>query len=227
MSSELIQSTANTEIPDLMGQAKPDVEDFNSMVRPGYMGRVQLCGSSSSMVTEQKMQVGMYAYIRSKDDFVDFGKEFNCIPFAYRFAAMRFDPEKTIVNHDSKSDEFKEIRAESVIKDSKCAYGVQFLIWLPALKEFATFFCGSKSARPEARKIEALRNKASTFRAKLVSNVSYKWWVPTAFPCSAELTLPNMEVAAEVVAKFMAEKSSVQEEEAPASATPAEGERPR
>ncbi len=168
-------------------------EMFDQLVRSSFMPRISLCGGMSGLVIEGKMHVGKYAFIRGQDDFVDFGDTFNCVPFAYRLAAAKFIPGELEMYYDPLSDDFKRIVIESEEPNSKRAYGPQFLIWVPQMKEFATFLFGSKSARPEGRKLNALINKGATFKAKLVSNTENKWHVPVVLPCSIGLELPSAE----------------------------------
>lgn len=186
-------------------------EDFDAMVRPSFLPRIQLCGGNSDIVKEGKIPVGHYALIRNADDFVDLGLEIVVVPLTYRFAAMRFGGEKVEQFFNPKSDDFKAVQAESEEKDSQCAYGPQFLVWIPSVKEFATWLLGSKSARPEARKVKVLMMRPAMLRGKLVANDRYKWHVPQSFPHTSQVEMPNPTTAASMVDKFIKEESGVVE----------------
>ncbi len=216
-------ATDLTVMPDLTGAQHASQEMFDVLVRSNFMPRVQLCGGSSDIVKEAKIAIGRFALVRGKDDFVDFGQECNLVPLSWRFAAMRF-ADKTEVFYDPKSDEFKAVQAETGVKDSRCAYGPQFLVWVPQTKEFATYFFGSTSARPEGRKMLQLLNKPVTMKAKLVSTPQNKWHVPVCLACSAQVEMPPIESAIAIAAQFNNPgKSETVEESAPAPAGSAPG----
>jgi len=194
--------SALATLPDFGVAQFAEKDQFDAMVRSSFLARISLCGGSSDLVKEGRMHVGRYAIVRNKDDFVDLGPEFNCIPLIYRFTAMRFEPGKVEAYYDPNSEEFKAIQAESGEENSRCGYGPEFLLWLPIAKECVTYFFGSTSARPEARKVDALCRKYATFKAKLVSNTKNKWHVPVVVPCSIELDLPKVEAITPIVEKF-------------------------
>lgn len=216
-------------LPDMSGANHASMDTFDQLVRGSFLPRVQLCGGSSDIVKEGKINVGRFAFVRGKDDFVDFGPEVNLIPLSWRFAAMRFG-EKVKVVHDPESEEFKAIVADSGTPDSGCSYGPQFLVWVPQVKDFATYFFGSASARPEARKMQQLMNQAVTIKNKLVSNAKNKWHVPIVLRCSTQLELPPVNTATTTAQRFNAlEDSHSSEPETPAEPAPvaAGGERVR
>lgn len=202
----LVMTEAGTglaSLPDFQGNEHASMDAFNELVQSSFLPRVQLCSGSSGVVTEGLAVVGNYAFVRGEKDCIDLGKEVNIIPLCWRFAAMHFG-EKMEIAYDPKSAQFKKIQAiaNSGEQDNRAAYGPQFLIWVPHLKEFATFFFGSKSARPEARKMEAQRSKATTMKAKLVTTPKNKWHVPVIIPCTSQLEIPSPEAIAPIVESF-------------------------
>lgn len=223
----MLQPGQAASLPNLMGDQSTAI--FDQMVKSAFMGRVQLCGGSSALAIEGKIAIGKFAFVRRKDDFIDFGDTFNCVPLSWRFAALRFGAETTEAYYDPNSDEFKQIQIDSEESDSKCAYGPQFLIWVPQIKEFATYLFGSKSARPEARKLNPMLNKGATFRGKLVASGGNKWHVPIVLPCSTPLELPLEAIAISTAEKFnKPPKAEFAESESQASTPPGgEGARAR
>lgn len=196
MSENMIQ-----ELPNLVG--KEDQNNLMEMCKPGFMARVQLCGGSSGMVKDEKVPIGQFAFIRSKDDFIVLGKEFLCIPLSWRSVAMRFGDETVESVYDKNSPEFKQIQIDSEGADSGCAYGPQFLIWVPAVKDYATFLLGSKSARPEGRKAHAQLNKPTMFKSALIEAGGYKWHAPKVMPYTGEINpRPDVETAIKTAEMF-------------------------
>lgn len=210
--------TGLSVLPDLSGAEFATKEAFDQLVRSNFMPRIQLCGGSSDIVKEGKVQIGRFALVRSKEDFLELGLECSLLPISWRFAAMRF-ADKTEVFYDPNSQDFKNVQAETQVKDSRCAYGPQFLVWFPPTKEFATYFFGSTSARPEGRKMHQQLNKPTTMKSKLVSTPQNKWHVPVVLPCSTPLELPPLELATTTAYQFNhPPKSEIEESKAPAGA---------
>lgn len=110
-------------------------------------------------------------------------------------------------------------------------FGPSFLIYERSTGQFLEFFCGTKSARAEARKIypycpvsqddiDAAARRGEdvsgmvphgpipvTLKSKLVERGSYSWHVPVALKCSSPFTkLPLAEVIYKEIAKFLAVK---------------------
>jgi hypothetical protein len=81
-------------------------------------------------------------------------------------------------------------------------YGPEFLLYIPSVEDFATFFCGSKSARREAPNIKKLMTKPATFKSKKISNKRYTWFGPCVTTCSTPFAPPSLEELQEKVNKF-------------------------
>lgn len=211
MSEELVQGNGQSQLPSLVGADHASSEAFDSMVRQSFLARVNLMAGVSGLVAEGKMNVGKYALIRSKEDFVDLGGEFVCLPLSYRFCAMRFqkgdgsEDDKFQVFYNPESDGFKQIRVDSETPNSGCSYGPQFLLWLPRQKEFVSYLFGSKSSRGEARKMNQLllpTARPVTMKTKLVQYGGKKWHVPVVLPYSGEIEYPDADKAVEEAEKF-------------------------
>lgn len=190
-------------------------ENFELMVRPGFLPRVQVCGGNSKLCQTQKIAVGKLALVRTKEDFVDLGDSVNMIPLTYRFAALDMSDIESVKSYfDPNSAEYKDVQARSEEPDSGCCYGPQFLIWVPTLKEFATFLFGAKSTRPEARKMKARLNQGVTMKSRLITTPQYAWHVPSILPWTSAtaVDVPKAEVIAPIAKIFAEEKSSTEDE---------------
>ena len=62
--------------------------------------------------------------------------------------------------------------------------GPEFLVWIPSEECFATFFCGSKTLKKEARKFGTRLMKACTLKSKLIVQEPYRWHGPVTTDCS-------------------------------------------
>lgn len=182
-----------------------DDTTFEALVRSAFLPRVQLCGGNNDFAKEGKIGVGRFAFIRNKDDFVDLTNEFQFFALGYRFAAMKFAAGNVEQYFNPNSDDFKRIQAESEEKDSKCAYGPQFLLWVPAVHDFATFLFGSKSSRPEGRNMRRCMdaNMAGILKSRLVSSQDYKWHVPAIIPYSGAIDPFDVAAAKPLAERFL------------------------
>jgi hypothetical protein len=72
-------------------------------------------------------------------------------------------------------------------------YGPEFLCYIPSMKEFATFFMGSKSSRNESPNMKALIGKGATLRSQKLSNSKYSWQSPQVVPCNTPFEIPAIE----------------------------------
>lgn len=210
MSNELTknESSALAAIPDFGVAAYSKADDFSEIARPGFLPRLAIINGMSKMAS--KILPGSIALIRSEDDFVDFGKECHLIPLLFRFAAMRFDPEFEAF-YDKSLPEFQKIVEDSQQPNSGCSYGPQFLVYVPATKELATFMFGSTSARPESHKMNARLRQPSKLKSKPVTSGNNSWHVPVVLPSDTvggELIDFTAKSVEDVVEKFKSERSS-------------------
>jgi hypothetical protein len=199
MSSDL--TNQNNGFPSLMNPNASD-EVFDKLVRSAFLPSIRIAQGNNEMVLEGKLNPGEIAVIRNKDDFVRCGKELILVPLSMRYAAMRFDPGAVKSYFDHESAEFKQVQVDSEETNSRCAYGPQFLVWIPEQREFAHFLFGSKSSRPEARRMKQVINRPATLKARLVKNDKNSWFVPVITPYSGETSMPPTEEATEVADKF-------------------------
>jgi hypothetical protein len=160
-----------------------------------FLPRIQVFGSTSEAVKEEKIGQGRLGLVRSKDDIEDLGKELDCIPLSYRLKAMQISGDEVISVYDHTSDEFKRIQGESEQPNSGAMYGVEFLLYLPQQGEYVTFFLNSKSSRREAKPMRGLIGKGATVEVVLIKTKRYSWHAPKVKACStpfqAQLPIPD------------------------------------
>jgi hypothetical protein len=204
MSNEVATtSSGGGLIPGLAGLAPSKYADDKVFVEiasaSSFLPYLMLCGATTNLAKEGKIGIAHYALVHSKDKFDDLTKELVALVLSWRPKALDVSNRESIVSvYDISAPEFKRIhaKAESGESDTGCMYGPEFLVWLPSLKMFGTFFMSSKSARREAPTMKALIGKAAKIRSQLVATPKHKWHAPVinlytgaieAFPAEAEV----------------------------------------
>lgn len=169
----------------------------------GFLPRVMLMNSSSNAVKEGLINQGHYALVQGKDNR-DLTKEVIVKPVTWRPRAMEINDNEIISAFNPKSAEFKRIQEKSDESDSGCMFGPEFLVWVPSVKVFATFFMASKTARrvaPEMREI-LNRNAAATLKSTLIKGKKYSWFGPVVTICSQPIEPFDPEELRELAEKF-------------------------
>jgi hypothetical protein len=182
---------------------KFDDESFLAATKAGdYLPRLQLMTSTSDKCKAGDFPVNHYAIVRDQN-YSDLGETVDVLVVTWRPKALEID-EELISVFDPEHEEFKRISEKSFEKDSGCMFGPEFLVWIPVIKEFATFFMGSKSARREAPNVKARLQKAATLKSRLVDppRSRYKWQTPVVTQCSTPIDLPDHEELTKQVDKF-------------------------
>lgn len=207
-------------------------QDFAAIAKSSdFLPRLQLY-TKGKAVNRKLVGPGNYGVPISEDEVMDLGDVIDILPLAKRPKAIDMsDTENIISVYDVHDPEFDRISQMAEQKESHCMFGPSFLVFERSTGQFLEFFCGTKSARAEARKIypycpltqgdidAAARagNDVSglvphgpipvTLKSKLVERGSYSWHVPVALKCSTPFTkLPPTEVICKEIAKFLAVK---------------------
>jgi hypothetical protein len=220
MSEEIVKAFAGVEIPAVK-YADEEMLDKVITSTP-FLPRVQLFSSGNDLVKEGKFPIGSYGLVRTKDQVENLSNQFDCLPILWRFKALRMPiGENPISYFNPKSPEFKKVQVDSGIQNSRCTFGIEFLIWIPTTKCFATMFFGSKTARRESPNMKNLwkANKAATCKIQLIKNTSYSWHGPVIVPCSTPFELPDSVELQEQMNIFANPKESEIEEAIPGETT--------
>lgn len=206
-------------IPKSAAMAQQDDAIFDAVAKAGdWLPRLQLIGANSGLAQEGKVPVGSYALIMSKDNATNLGNAVDMFVLAWRARASDLGGEQVVSVFDINDPVFKEIQAKSAEKDSGCMFGPEFLIWIPSVQKFATYFMGSATGRVAAPKVRAFMSKGCTLKSALISKGKYKWHGPVVTPCSAPGAAPSAEKLETEVDKFLnPPKTSVEAADAPTS----------
>lgn len=172
-----------------------------------YLPRLKLCGAQAGECQRGIVGIGHYALIKSRQDIEDVGNDLNVIIIAGRAKAVQlgdpiiqsFDPECTL---------FKDIQEESTRKDSEAMYGPEFLVYIPDLKVYATFFMCNPTGRIVAPDLSVRMGNGANLTSILIENKKFKWHGPVIKDCGEPLDVPDSEKMSEVATKFLNEKDS-------------------
>jgi len=170
-----------------------------------YLPRLQMFGGNSGQVKEGKIGMAHYGLVSGKDSLQDLGKEVDCLPIVWRPKAMDISGESIITVFDHTDAEFKRIQERSEIKDSGCMFGPEFLLWIPAVKKFATLYMANKTARREAPAIRDRlhpERKPTTLAVQFIKTTKYSWHGIVCKPCSTPFDMPLDEAIDEEAERF-------------------------
>lgn len=191
--NELIVPQQSTEL----AEAFDDVVESTSFFR-----RVQLFGSKSAAVTEDKILKRHFG-IPDGEDIIDLGESLQAIPLAYLPKAMYWDGEDMEVSYDPKSEKFRKFKEEAGVKDSGCMYGIDFLLWVVEAEEFLSFYLATKTNRKLAPDFRAQLGQRVTLGSRVIKTKQYTWEAPTIQPCPTPFEkMPDQEVVTSKIADF-------------------------
>lgn len=204
---------------DLAGLQKYTDKTFDGVAAATkFLPRLQLFGSNSGEVKEGKILMGHFGVVTMKGQpIIDLTDTVDVLVVVWRPKALDMSEETVISCFDVSNDLFREIAAKSDDSDSGCMFGPEFLVWIPSIEKFATFFCGSKTARRESVNIKTLCGRAATFKSHLIKKGKFAWHGPRAFECNTPFTSPPHEELMERVDEFNNPPNKIEEKVEPVS----------
>ena len=232
MSKKSSESGATALVPVDFVEQLPSTQvgsdaDFDSIAKSSdFLPRLQLF-TKGKAVNRKLVGPGNYGIPVTDDEVTDLGDEIDILPLARRPKAIDLkDTENIVAVYDVADPEFKRIQAQSAEKESGCMYGPSFLVFERSTEQFLEFFCGTKSARTEAKRIfpylplsqamidanPALAEtsakphnaKPVTMKSRLVEKGQWSWHVPVAVKCSTPFTsLPSAEMIVKEIVNFL------------------------
>lgn len=164
-------------------------DDFDALqAASAYLPRVQLMTSNSDKCKAGEFPVNNWALVRGQE-YQDLGSEIDVLVCSWRPMALEIG-DAVVTSYDRSSDTFQSIQERADESDSGCMWGYQFLLWVPSVGTFATFFCGSKSARREAPAVKARMDGPATLKSRKIEKGKYTWFAPTCHDCSTPFDMP-------------------------------------
>ncbi len=163
---------------------------FDSMTKGGWLPRLQLMTANAEKCKKNEFPLNHYALVDGQT-FNDLGETVDVLLLGWRPKALEIDDEILTV-YNPEDAEFQRIQGRAdTEKDSGCMWGFEFLVWIGGIRGFATFFCGSKSARKEAKNIKGMMSKAVTLRSHFIETKKYSWQACQAVLCSTPMDMPS------------------------------------
>lgn len=217
--TQLIQVDKNEAIinPELLGELSKGGMSF--------LPRIQVVQPTSGVATEEDsdVRVGDIVFIKGKEKPIKLGKTMITIPITSRPKAINYNNEPPLAYYTPTLPAFKETlrRAlEGGPENQGFSGGYEVLMWVPEVKDFATFHLGSKTLRPLITDYNALLGTAAKSTTKVIKGKN-TFAVVNVSTSNEPVELPSDEQLALAKEQFMNLKDSsieqVAESEAPDS----------
>jgi len=197
--------------PSALGAIKKyDDEDFEDVAAGAdFLPRLQLMSSNATLVKEGKWdKINSYASVQG-DTLTDLGKDVDVLAITWRPTALRIADDGIVTSHDAKSDLFQSIKSDSDSGEDGNMAGPEFLLYIPQIKKFVTFFMSSKSAAREAPQLRARLvdpegdiDGRATITSKTIKTTKYTWQAPLIRDCVSPLEGPSKGDFAKAIDKF-------------------------
>lgn len=217
--------------PDTMKNLQQNDAAFAGLSTSGFLARLQLMGSSSKQCKQGLFPIGEWAMV-SGQTFTQIGKEVDCLIITWRPKALDTaagDKHDEVLNcYDFKSAEFQDIATRAQIKDSGCMAGPEYLLWVPKLNAFLTYFMSNKSGQQEAPNVKNRIGKDATLKITFVPSKKYGGWhAPICVDCATPLPRPLQAVLDIEIKKFLNPPAMETEVATPTDTATAGTDRPR
>ncbi len=184
-----------------LGLDKYTDEDFDAAQSSAqYLPRLQLMTSNAGVCKAGEFPTNHYALVADQNH-TDLGKSVDLLVVTWRPKALETG-NQVISAYQPSSEEFQRIQSKSFEANSGCMFGPEFLVWVPQLKRFSTFFMGTKSSRREAPNVKARLKKFATLSSKKIETPKFTWFAPSCTACTTPLEMPERDALLEAVEQF-------------------------
>jgi hypothetical protein len=190
--------------------SKYDDKTFGMVASTGdYLPYLFLGTSNAEDVKAAKLGLTHYA-AKKGEELTDLGKSPSLWVLAWRPKAMDMTGDVPLSYFDPNSEIFNKIKTESFGQNSRKMFGPEYLCWVPGFG-FCAFFMGSKTARNEAKNVQAALPEPKsgknaqpvTLTSKFIKTESYSWHGPVCNLCTQEIPIPDPAEVAEQLQKFL------------------------
>jgi len=166
-----------------------------------FLPQLRVYGADTNIVKEGKFPLGHLGLYHSSEKIVDLTKVCDVLNFAARPRATIL-ADTPVSYYDFASKEFATILAKAKQGKRGNLAGLEYLIWIPSVKEFALFLMGNKSLRRESAIMKSFIGEAATLTCELLRNTEFTWHSAKCSPCSTPHALPDPELMAKTIAEF-------------------------
>jgi hypothetical protein len=175
-----------------------------------YLPRLQLQTSNSKDCKSGEFPTNHYAIVRDQS-LTDIGTTVDVLVIQSRMQALDFSDDENVISiHDpglvdgEMTGEFAEIVERSSQSDSKCMWGIQFLVYVPVASTFATVLFGTKTSRRDAPAMLSRVGQAATLGAKKIPNKKFgDYYSMSVLTCSESLQAPDAASVERETEKFL------------------------
>jgi hypothetical protein len=210
MSEELAETNQGGGF--VVPQNKHDETAMSAVSAGGkFLPRLQLMTSRSEQCEINGFPTNHFAVVES-NDYQDIGESVDILIISWRPKALDTKAEDGVIScYDPKfvdgkpTGVFAEIQKKSEGKDSGCMYGPEYLVFIPSLDLFATFFCGSKTLRYEVPQFKKRIGGAATLRPHMIhiKKGDRKYFSTKVYDCTTPLDVPEQTRITEEAEKFL------------------------
>ena len=164
-----------------------------------FLPYLRLFGSSTEAVKKNLIPQAHYGLTVQKDEIIDLGKEIDVLPVSWRPKAMQFGGDSPISYFNPKTPEFQKVKDEAKIQNSGATYGPEFLLYIPKVQRFCTFYLGSETGRRIGDEFASLMGHGVTLNSRLVewfdkkTKRDFSWHAPTFKICQTRFEIPIKE----------------------------------
>jgi hypothetical protein len=213
MNEEITVTNTNTDTPAYIAPtsfSEQEMELFGG-TGPSFLPRFSLCTDRSAKVMNGEFPKNHFAFIKGQS-YMDLGESADIFFLSARPKAMRISEDTIDVCYDPKivktpegknaiTGLFKEIIDQSLEKDSGCMWGTEFLIWIPKISEFASFFFGSITLRNSVKDAYRYMQRFCTTVPVLIKT-KRPYYSTELRPCLNVLAFPPADLANAEIARF-------------------------
>jgi hypothetical protein len=179
-----------------LGITKEESKELSELTSAagGYLPAFRIYGSSSAIVKKGEFPMGHFGLYYSADKVVDVGDLVDVLVIAYRArASVMLSDEQPVNYFDPTSENFIAVKEKGKQKVQGHMFGLEYLLYLPSVKEYACFFMGSPTLRRESDNVKAHIGKALTLKIKFIETKQYSWHGCEALSCDTPFDVPPTE----------------------------------
>ena len=192
MSSEL--APFNAGILGNVTQTDLAPEQFNALVQTSeYIRPLNILQQMSKVFQDPQFngRAGQIIFDMSAPTRKLLGNTVDIVPIMYRPHAMLIKNDEIVKETFDLNDPiYNEIQGLAATKEKGALPGLDFLVWVPAVKSYAVYFM-YKTATRIAPEIKSRMKQPITLGSKLVEYNGNSWYTPTVTPTTAEIELPT------------------------------------